>query len=121
VPAVLRRVREERISALPGPPPSTKPCSRRRGQREPSTLRLAVTGGAVVPVELIRRMRTELGFTSVVTGYGLTESTGIATMCRSTDDPETIATTADGPSTGWRCASSTPTARRSPPVHRARS
>jgi acyl-CoA synthetase (AMP-forming)/AMP-acid ligase II len=29
----------------------------------------------------------------VITGYGLTESCGIATMCRFDDDPETIATT----------------------------
>jgi acyl-CoA synthetase (AMP-forming)/AMP-acid ligase II len=39
-------------------------------------------------------MRSELTFRTIVTGYGLTESTGIATMCRHTDDPETIANTA---------------------------
>ena len=39
-------------------------------------------------------MREELKFETVVTGYGLTEATGIATMCRHDDDPETIATTA---------------------------
>ncbi len=39
-------------------------------------------------------MREELGFETIVTGYGLTESTGIATMCRHDDDPETISTTA---------------------------
>jgi acyl-CoA synthetase (AMP-forming)/AMP-acid ligase II len=43
---------------------------------------------------MIRRMRAELTFRTIVTGYGLTESTGIATMCRHTDDPETIARTA---------------------------
>src|SRR5260221_12727452 len=59
-----------------------------------SSLRLAVTGAAAVPVEVIRRMRTELGFETIVTGYGLTEATGIATMCRHDDDPETISTTA---------------------------
>src|SRR6185436_19368536 len=59
-----------------------------------SSLRLAVTGAATVPVELIRRMRAELGFETIVTGYGLTEATGIATMCRHDDDLETIATTA---------------------------
>src|ERR671911_611469 len=62
-----------------------------------STLRLAVTGAATVPVEMVRRMASELTFTTVVTGYGLTESTGIATMCRHTDDPETIANTAGRP------------------------
>jgi acyl-CoA synthetase (AMP-forming)/AMP-acid ligase II len=39
-------------------------------------------------------MRDELGFETVVTGYGLTEACGIATMCRSGDDLEIIATTA---------------------------
>jgi acyl-CoA synthetase (AMP-forming)/AMP-acid ligase II len=38
-------------------------------------------------------MRAELGFETIVTGYGLTEATGIATMCRHDDDPETISTT----------------------------
>ena len=59
-----------------------------------SSLRLSVTGAAVVPVELIRRMRSELTFRNIVTGYGLTESTGIATMCRHDDPPELIASTA---------------------------
>ena len=36
---------------------------------------------------MIRRMRAELGFETIVTGYGLTEATGIATMCRHDDDP----------------------------------
>jgi acyl-CoA synthetase (AMP-forming)/AMP-acid ligase II len=39
-------------------------------------------------------MREELKFETVVTGYGLTEATGIATMCRHDDDPETISKTA---------------------------
>jgi acyl-CoA synthetase (AMP-forming)/AMP-acid ligase II len=38
-------------------------------------------------------MREELTFETIITGYGLTESCGIATMCRYDDDPETIATT----------------------------
>ena len=46
---------------------------------------------------MIRRMRAELTFKTIVTGYGLTESTGIATMCRHDDDPETIANTAGRP------------------------
>ena len=58
-----------------------------------SSLRLAVTGAATIPVQLIRDMRDVLGFDTVITGYGLTESTGVVTMCRHDDDPETIATT----------------------------
>jgi len=58
-----------------------------------ASLRLAVTGAAVIPVELVQQMRDVLGFETVITGYGLTEACGIATMCRHDDDPETIATT----------------------------
>jgi acyl-CoA synthetase (AMP-forming)/AMP-acid ligase II len=38
-------------------------------------------------------MKHELGFEVVVTGYGLTEVSGIATMCRHDDDALTISTT----------------------------
>jgi acyl-CoA synthetase (AMP-forming)/AMP-acid ligase II len=38
-------------------------------------------------------MKDELGFDTVITAYGLTESCGVVTMCRLDDDPETIATT----------------------------
>src|SRR5207245_9355358 len=65
----------------------------RLANADTTPLRLAVTGPAVIPVDLIHRMRGELGFETVVTGYGLTECNGIATMCRHDDDAETIATT----------------------------
>src|SRR5207237_8043038 len=53
----------------------------------------AVAGAAAVRGELILRMRADVGCETIVTGYGLPEATGIATMCRHDDDPETIATT----------------------------
>ncbi len=95
VDAVMQRVVEERVSMLPGPPTVYQSIldHPRLAEFDLSSLRLAVTGAASVPVELIRRMRDELKFENVVTGYGLTEATGIATMCRHDDDPETIATT----------------------------
>ena len=65
-----------------------------RDKYDLSSLRLAVTGAASVPVELIKKMRSELNFETVVTAYGLTESCGVVTICRPDDDPETIATTA---------------------------
>ena len=81
---------------LPGPPTVYQSIldHPRVGEFDLSSLRLAVTGAAPVSVELIRRMREELKFETVVTGYGLTEATGIATMCRHDDDPETISKTA---------------------------
>jgi acyl-CoA synthetase (AMP-forming)/AMP-acid ligase II len=96
VPSVMARVDEERVTMLPGPPTVylTILDHPDLGRYDLSSLRLAVTGAATVPVEMVRRMRSELTFRTIVTGYGLTESTGIATMCRHDDDPETIATTA---------------------------
>jgi acyl-CoA synthetase (AMP-forming)/AMP-acid ligase II len=96
VPSVMRRVEEERITMLPGPPTiyQTMLDHPDLHQFDLSSLRLSVTGAATVPVEMIYRMRSEMTFTTIVTGYGLTEATGIATMCRHTDDPEIIATTA---------------------------
>jgi acyl-CoA synthetase (AMP-forming)/AMP-acid ligase II len=96
VPSVMRRVDEERITMLPGPPAIYQTILDHPdlASFDLSSLRLAVTGAATVPVEMIRRMRSELTFKTIVTGYGLTETTGIATMCRHDDDPETIARTA---------------------------
>ena len=96
VDTVMQRVAEENISMLPGPPTVYQSILDHPhvADFDLSSLRLAVTGAAPVSVELIRRMREELKFETVVTGYGLTEATGIATMCRHDDDPETISQTA---------------------------
>ena len=95
VDAVLARVARERITVLPGPPTLYQTILSRtdREQYDLSSLRLAVTGAAVIPVELIQRMRRELSFETIITAYGLTEATGVSTMCRRDDDAETIATT----------------------------
>jgi acyl-CoA synthetase (AMP-forming)/AMP-acid ligase II len=95
VPVVLRRIGEDRITVLPGPPTLYQSILAHpdRARYDLASLRLAVTGAAAIPVELIHRMRGELGFETVITGYGLTESSGVVTMCREDDDPETIATT----------------------------
>ncbi|MFI5041502.1 MAG: FadD3 family acyl-CoA ligase [Acidimicrobiales bacterium] len=95
VAEAMTRIEEEGVTVLPGPPTLFQSIldHPERDDHDLSSLRLAVTGGAVVPVELIRRMREELTFHTVVTGYGLTESTGTVTLCRPEDDPETIALT----------------------------
>ena len=95
VGVVLERIASESISVLPGPPALYQSILATPGfdSADLSSLRLAVTGAAVIPVELIHKMRDVLGFETVITGYGLTEACGIATMCRYDDDPETIATT----------------------------
>jgi acyl-CoA synthetase (AMP-forming)/AMP-acid ligase II len=95
VPSVMRRIEEERITTIPGPPAifQTILNSPDLADHDLSSLRLSVTGAATIPVQMIVDMREVLGFETVVTGYGLTEAHGIATMCRHDDDPETIATT----------------------------
>ena len=92
--AVLERISTDRISVLPGPPALYQSFLQEDlSTTDLSTLRLAVTGAASIPVRLIEQMRDVLGFETVITGYGLTEASGIATMCRFDDDPVTIATT----------------------------
>ena len=95
VPVVLDRIGKERVSVLPGPPTlyQTILTHPDRDKYDLSCLRLAVTGAAAIPVELIHRMRRELTFETIITGYGLTEVTGVVSMCCPEDDPETIATT----------------------------
>lgn len=91
----LERIARDRVSVFPGPPAIYQSLLQRPDldQYDLSTLRLAVTGAAVIPVELVERMRDTLHIETVITGYGLTETTGVATMCRYDDDPKTIATT----------------------------
>jgi HIP---CoA ligase len=95
VGAVLDRIARERVNVLPGPPTLYQSllAHPELAGRDLSSLRLAVTGAAVIPVVLIERMRKELSFETVLTAYGLTETCGVVTMCRTADDPETIATT----------------------------
>jgi len=96
--SVMERIQAEKVTMLPGPPAIYQTIlNADRSKYDTSSLRLAVTGAAVVPVELVIAMREEMGIESVVTGYGLTEMTGIVSMCRHDDDPEIIAHTSGRP------------------------
>jgi acyl-CoA synthetase (AMP-forming)/AMP-acid ligase II len=99
---VMQRVVDERITMLPGPPTVFQSILDHPdfSSFDLSSLRLSVTGAATVPVEVIRRMREELCFETVVTGYGLTETTGTVSMCRHDDEPDVIATTVGRPLPG---------------------
>lgn len=93
--AVLERVVRERVSVLPGPPTLYHALLETPGLAELdlSSLRVAVTGAAAIAPSLVERMRAELNFQTVLTGYGLTESCGFATLCRHGDDAVTVAQT----------------------------
>jgi acyl-CoA synthetase (AMP-forming)/AMP-acid ligase II len=92
VDVVLARLSEEHISVLPGPPTIFQAILDRPDRQgfDLSSLRLVVTGAAVVPVELVERLWSELGVETVLTAYGLTEATGTVTMCRRGDSAEVI-------------------------------
>jgi HIP---CoA ligase len=95
VDGVVARIGQQRISVLPGPPTIFQSILDHpdRASFQLDTLRLVVTGAAVVPVELVRALWTELGIETVLTAYGLTEATGTVTMCRRGDSAEIIAGT----------------------------
>lgn len=94
----MELIETERISVLPGAPAIYQSLltAPGRADRDLSSLRLAVTGAAVVPVVLIERMREPaprgLGIDQVVTAFGMTEAV-VVTMAREGDDAELVATT----------------------------
>jgi HIP---CoA ligase len=105
--AILKRIERDKISVLPGPPtlfisllndPS-------RANTDLSSLRATITGAAAIAPSLIERIRAELGFKIVLTGYGLTETCGVVSLCEPGDDAETIALTSGKaiPNTEVRC------------------
>jgi acyl-CoA synthetase (AMP-forming)/AMP-acid ligase II len=94
VDVVLTRVNSHRVTVLPGAPTIYQSILDHpdRDQHDLSSLRVAVTGAADIPVKLIHRVQQELPFRTIITGYGLTEG-GTACATSEDDDPEAIATT----------------------------
>ena len=93
--AILKRIQDDKVTVLPGPPTvfQTLLACPKLGEFDISSLQRATTGAAAIPVEMIHKMKDVLGFETVITAYGLTESCGLVTMCRDGDDAKTIATT----------------------------
>ncbi len=87
-------IQDARITVLPGAPTIYQSilAAPHRADHDLSSLRLAVTGAAVVPVVLVERMREELGFDTVVTAFGMTEAV-VVTMARDGDPAELVAST----------------------------
>jgi acyl-CoA synthetase (AMP-forming)/AMP-acid ligase II len=102
VDRVLGRIAAERVTFLPGAPTLYQSILDHpdRARHDLTSLKVAVTGAADIPVELIRRVRDELPFSTVITGYGLTEA-GTASATAPDDDFETIATTVGRPRPGF--------------------
>ncbi|MBA4024582.1 MAG: fatty acid--CoA ligase [Gordonia sp.] len=100
VDEVLDLVEREKITMLPGPPTLYQSLlAADNTGHDLSSLRAAVTGSADIPVELIRRIKNDLPFETIMTGYGLSEG-GTATASRPGDTFEQIATTVGTPCAG---------------------
>ncbi|MDT4894397.1 MAG: HIP---CoA ligase [Pseudonocardiales bacterium] len=99
VAEAMRLVSAERITVLPGPPTIYRTMLDAPERAALTSLRLAVTGAATVPVALVERMQAELTET-VLTAYGLTEAV-VVTMCRPDDDAETVARTCGRATAGF--------------------
>mgnify|MGYP000043754914 CR=1 FL=1 len=100
--AVLERIERDKITVMPGAPTifQTLMSHPDLGAHDISSLRVATTGATTIPVDLIRRMNEDLGIDDVFSAYGLTESTGVVSLCQKGDDFETIATTCGRPLPG---------------------
>lgn len=93
-PVLLDIVAREKVTFLPGPPTLFQTLLT-MPERKPGMLdsvRVSVTGGTSVAPSMIEAMRAELGIPVVLTGYGLTETCGTATMTASGDPPEIVTT-----------------------------
>ncbi|MGN6782881.1 MAG: FadD3 family acyl-CoA ligase [Marmoricola sp.] len=96
--ATMATIQDARITVLPGAPTIYQSllAAPNRPAYDLSSLRLAVTGAAVVPVVLIERMRAPepdgLAIDQVVTAFGMTEAV-VVTMCREDDTAATVAAT----------------------------
>jgi HIP---CoA ligase len=114
---LMETVQSEGITFLPGPPTLLSELLQfpDRDRYDLSSLRTTVTGAAHVPVELVKQLRSETSFDAIITGYGLTETNGPATICRADDDPDTIANTCGRAMPGTQLRIESPTGTKAPP------
>jgi fatty-acyl-CoA synthase len=87
---VLSAVEEEKCTSLYGVPTMfvAELASLASRRRDLSSLRTGIIAGAVVPMELLRRVMTEMHMTGVVNGYGMTETSSAIMVTSPTDTPE---------------------------------
>jgi acyl-CoA synthetase (AMP-forming)/AMP-acid ligase II len=88
---LVELITRERVTALPGPPTMFVSLLDAHRDADLSSLRLGFVGASTVAPELLRRIRDELPFRSLTTGYGLTESTAMVSVTRADDPPERVA------------------------------
>nr|WP_253661841.1 FadD3 family acyl-CoA ligase [Williamsia maris] len=93
--AAMALVAARRATVFPGAPTifQTILDADTRADHDLSSLRLVVTGAAIVPVVLVERIQRDLGVQTVITAYGLSETSGFVSTCTPDDDDETVANT----------------------------
>lgn len=91
----MKLAEAQRATVFPGAPTifQTILDNPDRTNHDLSSLRLVVTGAAIVPVVLIERLQSDLGVETVITAYGLTEASGFVSTCTPDDDDQTVANT----------------------------
>lgn len=92
----LYLIEHSKVSVLPGPPTIYYSMKAHPdfARTDLTSLRAAITGATSILPALIDSMRVDFGFKVVLTGYGLTECCGTASLSSLSDDAKTIATTA---------------------------
>jgi acyl-CoA synthetase (AMP-forming)/AMP-acid ligase II len=108
------RLAAEGVTVLMGPP-TVFTSLLELPARPPHRVRLAGTGAADIPVDLIRRIRRDLGIPDVFTAYGLSEACGVASVCPVHADAETVARTTGPALPGTRIRIVDPSGREQPP------
>ena len=93
--ATMQLIADERVTVFPGPPTVYQAMLNHPdfASYDLTSLRVAILGAAAIPVPLIEELRARLGMEMVTTGLGITEASGIVTMCRHDDPPEVVGTT----------------------------
>jgi HIP---CoA ligase len=81
VDLLLTTIAAEQVSVLLGPPTLFQDLldAPSRGDHDLSSLRIACPSAAVVPAELIARLKDELNIENTLSAYGLTEATSLVT------------------------------------------
>ena len=92
---ILNIIARDRISVMSAPPTVWQDALAHPNWRDwnVGSLRFVSTGGTTVPIELMRRLRSETSIAVISTGYGMTECCGSATQTLPNDPMERVAYT----------------------------
>jgi len=115
--SILDLIANNRISVMPAPPTVFQEVLAHPNWRDwdISSYRFLSTGATVVPIELMRRLRTETAIAEITTGYGMTECCGSATHTRPGDPIERVAYSVGTAIAGTEIRVGAPDGRTLPP------